>query len=70
MNNDAGAQGPRPVLRWPGLVHPAAPTYLGFPVPLPPTQSRISGAEAEKTAQPNSVAAVISALQGVDVGYL
>ena len=64
-----------PTLRWPGLNHPSASAYVGFPTPAPPTHSRALDAaggvqQAVVAADSATLSAVIAALQGVDESYL
>jgi hypothetical protein len=71
----AGAEEARPVLRWPGLRHPSASAYVGFPTPAPPTHSRALDAaggvqQAAVATDSATLSTVIAALQGVDESYL
>lgn len=62
-------QGEQPILRWPAVIHPSPPLFLGFPVPAPPAQAR-PAADAEQPAEPAALDAAIAALREVDVSYL
>ena len=73
MQPAAGSEALQPTLRWPGLRHPSASAYLGFPTPAPPPHSHaleVGGLQQAAAADSATLSAVIGALQGVDESYL